>query len=163
MTATDPEADRSTAGERIPIRPPGQDTASKPIEDYEDLGSTFLDSHGNYQPIAQVIEIADDPGPPPIAWGRLFVYIPAAIFLSALAVLMALGLVPVFVLCASGVAVVLLGMWLTGRHSIRRMRPEHARDYKRGAWSTPAAARAHAAATLYKQRQAAWRTQRSRR
>ena len=132
---------------------------SEPIEDYESLHHTFLHGHGNRHAVAQVEHVRYEPPPPPIAWERLAIYIPLGLAVTGLAVLAELGLMPPLVLAAMAVPSALLGWWLAGRHSIRRLQPQHMKDYKRGHWSTPAAARAHTAATLYQQRRQAWRRQ----
>ena len=133
---------------------------SQPVEDYEQLGHTFLGGNGNHHlVITHIEEVLEQVRQ--IEWWRLAIYIPAGLFVAGLGFLMAAGLMPGWVLTAAVLALTGLAALMIRRHSIRAMPIDAPRQFKRGQWASPAAARAHASARLYKQRQHAARRRRS--
>ena len=129
---------------------------SQPVEDYEQLGHTFLGGNGNHHlVIAHVEEILEQVRQ--IEWWRLAIYIPAGLVVLGMGVLTAAGLVPGLVLAAVVLSLAGLAVLMIRRHSIRAMPVGAPKQFKRGQWASPAAARAHASATIYKQRQHAAR------
>lgn len=63
------DADRSTAGDRIPIPGPDRDQSGGQVEDYQDLHNTFIGGAGNSHHVDQVTEEYEeyDDSDPPMA------------------------------------------------------------------------------------------------
>ena len=83
------DADRSTAGDRVPIPGPDRDQSGRQVEDYQDLHNTFIGGAGNTHHVAQALdEIAeyedDDPPMTPLLGVFLALAVAAVIAIVAL-------------------------------------------------------------------------------